>query len=152
MHDRPPTMPICTGCLQRIDPDVCGCGVSRKHHGNVFDAGHPFVPMGCDCLRSDKPLNSPDERYKQVDWPFPWPRPTDIYANNGPKPGRAVDVVVCGVLFSVSPAKGEGFHTGRRLYRVVCEDCQEVLHRTTTGPPAYVRTHLEDKHQILVRW
>lgn len=40
---------LCVGCGNRILPDVCGCGSDLKGHG--FDDGHPFVPMGCDCLR-----------------------------------------------------------------------------------------------------
>ena len=41
--------PICSGCKQKIDPDVCWCGDSYKNHG--YD-GHSFVPMGCNCARA----------------------------------------------------------------------------------------------------
>jgi len=43
--------PVCEGCGREIDPDCCGCGDSKEHHASAFSAGHPFVPMGCDCLR-----------------------------------------------------------------------------------------------------
>lgn len=47
------TWPVCSGCQKQIDPDVCGCGVSKENH-NSWEAGHSFVPMGCDCLREKK--------------------------------------------------------------------------------------------------
>jgi hypothetical protein len=146
---------LCRGCLQVIDPDTCGCGGSRKRHGSPLDEGHSFVPMGCTCLMQKETtvsgyVDPPDT--KRIDWPFPWPRPDDIYGHNGPKAGVTCDVVVSGVLFSISPAKGEGFHTGRRRYHVLCEDCGDVLHNNTTGPPSYVRMHLEEKHGLKVRW
>jgi hypothetical protein len=40
---------VCPGCQQIIDPETCGCGDSEKGHG--YGSGHPFVAMGCDCLR-----------------------------------------------------------------------------------------------------
>lgn len=40
---------MCGGCRREIDPETCGCGSEKRHHG-VWD-GHPFVPMGCDCYR-----------------------------------------------------------------------------------------------------
>lgn len=40
--------PVCPGCRNHIDPDVCCCGDSIKnHHGE-----HNPVPMGCDCGRA----------------------------------------------------------------------------------------------------
>lgn len=40
----------CAGCGNEIDPDCCGCGEMREGH-NPWNAGHAFVPMGCDCMR-----------------------------------------------------------------------------------------------------
>jgi len=42
---------ICPGCHQEIDPDCCGCGDSKEYHASAYNAGHPFIPMGCDCYR-----------------------------------------------------------------------------------------------------
>ena len=42
--------PRCAGCGCQIDPDLCGCGEPRTTH-NDQNAGHSFVPIGCDCLR-----------------------------------------------------------------------------------------------------
>lgn len=43
----------CSGCGNEIDPDCCGCGDSKESHSG-WD-GHPFVPMGCDCMRATRP-------------------------------------------------------------------------------------------------
>jgi hypothetical protein len=40
---------FCDGCGKEIDPDTCGCGERGEGHG--YHSGHPFVPMGCSCLR-----------------------------------------------------------------------------------------------------
>lgn len=48
-------MKKCSGCKAEIDPNVCGCGTSKKEHGNPMDEGHSFVPMGCNCFRSSAP-------------------------------------------------------------------------------------------------
>lgn len=53
-HQDPPST-TCEGCGKEIDPDCCGCGDGREHHGNPTDAGHSFIPMGCDCFRSKEP-------------------------------------------------------------------------------------------------
>lgn len=37
-----------------IDPEICGCGDGMKDHG-YYD-GHSPLPMGCNCLRSDREL------------------------------------------------------------------------------------------------
>lgn len=47
-----PDAVLCGGCKREIDPDCCGCGDSRKWHGNSMDVGHNFIPMGCDCYRA----------------------------------------------------------------------------------------------------
>lgn len=39
----------CSGCRKEIDTTVCGCGESFNHHGSVMDAGHAFIPAGCEC-------------------------------------------------------------------------------------------------------
>ena len=49
-YDEP--LHFCPSCQQAIDPDVCWCGDSIKHHS--WD--HSPVPMGCDCHRhKEKP-------------------------------------------------------------------------------------------------
>lgn len=45
------TGPICSGCKNEIDPDVCHCGSVREVHGYGRSEEHEFVPLGCDCLR-----------------------------------------------------------------------------------------------------
>ena len=49
-------VPLCSGCNNLIDAEVCYCGTELKHHGDVWSEGHPFVPMGCDCLRAKEEL------------------------------------------------------------------------------------------------
>lgn len=50
----PPFDQQCGVCLQGIDPDWCWCGSSKdQHQGFGFD-NHQFIPMGCDCYRSQK--------------------------------------------------------------------------------------------------
>lgn len=46
------SMARCPGCAGHIDPEVCGCGesIAAQHEGHVF------IPMGCDCHRSDDSL------------------------------------------------------------------------------------------------
>ena len=41
--------PICPGCGQEIDPDVCHCGDLIKDHSNPMNDGHSPIPMGCTC-------------------------------------------------------------------------------------------------------
>jgi hypothetical protein len=41
----------CPHCENEIEPDTCHCGESRENHRDLQDE-HPFVPMGCDCLRA----------------------------------------------------------------------------------------------------
>lgn len=52
--------PKCGGCGQEIDPEVCGCGSSRQGHG--WGDGHPFIPMGCDCMRARAPAPASEAR------------------------------------------------------------------------------------------
>lgn len=40
----------CPGCRNEIDEDFCFCGTEKKNHETEE---HSFVPMGCDCLRSE---------------------------------------------------------------------------------------------------
>lgn len=42
----------CPNCGNEIDPDVCYCGTLKESH-NDMQLGHVFVPVGCDCGRSD---------------------------------------------------------------------------------------------------
>lgn len=53
MTDDEREQPICPGCGNEIDPDVCWCGDLMKSHGP--SCGHTPVPMGCDCLRCKLP-------------------------------------------------------------------------------------------------
>lgn len=46
---------VCPGCGNEIDPDCCGCGDPREGHS--LYAGHPFIPMGCDCYRADSTVS-----------------------------------------------------------------------------------------------
>lgn len=39
--------PICEGCKNPYDPEVCHCGDAVDSHGTW--AGHSPVPMGCTC-------------------------------------------------------------------------------------------------------
>jgi len=39
--------PLCPGCNQEIDPDVCCCGALMEEHGRLD--WHIPVPMGCMC-------------------------------------------------------------------------------------------------------
>lgn len=46
---------MCMGCMRVIRTDVCGCGGppnDSEHGGSVDTYTHPFVPAGCDCLRT----------------------------------------------------------------------------------------------------
>jgi hypothetical protein len=53
--------PTCSGCGNEIDPDTCWCGDLKEGHERVME--HPFIPMGCNCYRSDtKPLDFPRPR------------------------------------------------------------------------------------------
>lgn len=52
------TTPICPGCKNELlDPDVCYCGSSKSDHSGYDN--HPFVPIGCDCLRDRQPKEPP---------------------------------------------------------------------------------------------
>lgn len=41
--------PVCYGCNNEIDPELCHCGMSIEDH-DIY-CGHSPVPMGCDCYR-----------------------------------------------------------------------------------------------------
>lgn len=148
------TVPICTGCLNEIDPETCWCGASHKGHGNPMDEGHPFVPMGCRCLMSDEDVKKDSDLPVRSDWPFPWPRPTSIYDDDGPRDrrGRQYDIVVYNVLFMVSPTGDRGSTSGRARYRVDCQDCNMIIHENTTSASAQIRHHLAERHDLKVRW
>lgn len=51
--------PICPGCKNPIDPEVCWCGDYMKNHGAGTE--HPAVPMGCDCLRDKSTTDERDD-------------------------------------------------------------------------------------------
>ncbi len=48
---RDPSLARCQGCGSMTEPEVCHCGNYETSHKFVED--HGFVPVGCDCLRSD---------------------------------------------------------------------------------------------------
>lgn len=46
--------PVCPGCKNEIDPEVCHCGVSENNH-YPMECGHNFVPAGCTCGYAKQP-------------------------------------------------------------------------------------------------
>jgi hypothetical protein len=42
--------PICNGCGNEIDPNLCHCGDLITNHS--IHCGHNPVPLGCDCGRA----------------------------------------------------------------------------------------------------
>jgi hypothetical protein len=44
--------------------------------------------------------------------------------------------------FTVTATKATGFNSGRRLYRVECITCFELIHPGTTGPDYQMRFHV----------
>lgn len=40
---------LCEGCGAEIMPEVCCCGLEQPH--DWWADNHPFVPMGCNCMR-----------------------------------------------------------------------------------------------------
>ena len=79
------------------------------------------------------------------DWPFPWKRPKTQYESDGPS--SPIVASIGGVDFRIAPTGEDGMHTGRSRYLVICCDCQEVLHQSTTGPSVHIRRHISDAHQ-----
>ena len=53
--------PICEGCGEEIDPEVCGCGVEANRH-SAWNEGHVFVPMGCECSRDRAPAEGSEPK------------------------------------------------------------------------------------------
>lgn len=51
VHNGPQTVQVdkCARCWQPIDPGLCHCGVPLTMHGDLFEAGHVFIPDGCRC-------------------------------------------------------------------------------------------------------
>ena len=48
MVDPETGLPLCIGCGEPIDPDVCVCGLPMDQHDPMCD-GHSGVPLGCMC-------------------------------------------------------------------------------------------------------
>ena len=46
-------MPICDGCGNKVDLDVCWCGESRNQHV-CYSSCTMFVPWGCTCYMLKK--------------------------------------------------------------------------------------------------
>jgi transcriptional regulator GlxA family with amidase domain len=50
----------CGGCSEEIDVAMCWCGDSYGRH-YAEDAGHMFVPYGCNCYRDDVSMRTIEE-------------------------------------------------------------------------------------------
>jgi len=81
------------------------------------------------------------------DWKFSWPKPTSIYASDGPhlQQGQVHLEIVDGLVFEMSVV-GSGLTTGRSRYAVRCQACATLLHRGTTGPSFHILDHLMTRH------
>lgn len=51
--------------------------------------------------------------------------------------------------YEVTPTGDEGFTSGRARFKVVCKECQNVLHENTTGPGSYIKDHEDFAHKPL---
>ncbi len=58
--------PHCSGCGSAIDPDCCWCGDALGSHNG--DDGHPFVAMGCDCLRAERDWRRVATAHRERAW------------------------------------------------------------------------------------
>jgi hypothetical protein len=79
-------------------------------------------------------------------WRFPWPKPADVYSNNGPP--EALEFELNGAKLKITPTAERGFDTGRTRYRCECLTCEEVLHEATSGASYRFRDHLKDRHGL----
>lgn len=78
---------------------------------------------------------------------LPWPPPISHYDSNGPRDGGPVEFNIAGNSFLVVKADDKiAPDTGRDRYKVVCLECDEILHEGTTGPPSYISEHLKKVH------
>ncbi len=79
---------------------------------------------------------------------FPWTKAKSHYASDGPplRTHEKLGFDVADVRFTVEATDVIAPTTMRTRYRVVCEDCAEILHKATTGPSSYIREHLKSKH------
>jgi hypothetical protein len=79
----------------------------------------------------------------------PWPKPISHYDSDGPRDGGPVEFNIAGNSFLVEIAAGAlAPHTGRDRYKVVCRECDEILHEATTGATSYIETHLKKVHDF----
>lgn len=72
-----------------------------------------------------------------------WPKEDDILRTSD-----RLSFELAGVRFYVEATDVVAPTTMRTRYRVVCEECAEILHRATTGPSSYIRGHLKSKHGL----
>lgn len=78
---------------------------------------------------------------------LPWPQPISVYDSNGPRDGGPVEFNIAGASFLVVKADDSvAPDTGRDRYKVVCRDCDDILHKATTSPPSYIEAHLKKVH------
>jgi hypothetical protein len=75
---------------------------------------------------------------------FPWKEATNVYNDAGPERAEVFDIE--GISFLVVPSDTTGIDSGRTRYKVVCRECDCLLHRATTGPASHVRSHMMEEH------
>jgi hypothetical protein len=84
-----------------------------------------------------------------MDTRVPWPKPISHYDSDGPRDGKPAEFNIGGVSFLVTVATGAlAPSTGRDRYKVVCRECDEILHEATTGPTNYIESHLKKVHDF----
>jgi len=77
---------------------------------------------------------------------LPWPEPISHYDSNGPRDHYPAVFSIASVSFLVVEAGAAGPDTGRNRYKVVCRECDDILHKATTSPPSYIQEHLKKVH------
>ena len=80
---------------------------------------------------------------------LPWPKPISHYDSDGPRDGGPVEFNIAGQSFLVVKASDAiAPSTGRDRYKVVCRECDEILHEATTGATNYIESHLKSVHDF----
>ena len=73
-------------------------------------------------------------------WPYPWKEPESTYDDNGPD--KSTVVTIKGVPFEVSPTEERGVNSGRKRFRVVCLNCEILVHSGSTSPTCQIQSHI----------